>query len=78
LNDNEADADGFVKFASEINAPYAIVAYDQKGVRPMPERAAQIMRRIRNGVEAQDILCVPYTAYETPEYASGLLAAFFG
>ena len=61
---------------NEIEAPYAIVAYDQQGVQPIPDLAASVICQIKLGLEQRKILCVPYTPYETYEYVSSLNAAF--
>jgi pyruvate-formate lyase-activating enzyme len=76
INDNEADADGFISLVKELGSPYIIIAYDQYGERPIPENAVKIIRRIKNGVEEIGVLCVIYAAYETYEYVATLKAAF--
>jgi pyruvate-formate lyase-activating enzyme len=74
VNDSDTDADGFVALCDALDVPYAIIAYDQNGTRPIPQNSAYIMRKIKKDLESLNILCVPYTPYETYEYVAALNA----
>jgi len=78
INDNEADADAFVELCDELCVSCAIIAYDQRGVMPIPENASQIMRRVMRGLESRNMLCVNYTSAETFEYVAALKNALKG
>jgi len=72
VNDNDADADGFVASCDDLDVQYAIIAYDQNGIVPIPQNSAHTMRKIKSALESLNILCVPYTPYETYEYVAAL------
>ncbi|MCL2019503.1 MAG: radical SAM protein [Oscillospiraceae bacterium] len=75
INDNEIDVDGFADICDRLSVPYAIIAYDQRGVNPIPDKTIQMMRRLQSNLENNNILCVPYTPYETYEYVAALTNA---
>ncbi|MCL2080214.1 MAG: radical SAM protein [Oscillospiraceae bacterium] len=72
VNDDDENVEGFVKFCNEIGVSSVIIAYDQHGIQPIPPKAANAIRKIKQSLKARKILCSPYTAYETAEYVSEL------
>ena len=76
INDCEAEVDRFAAICIELNVPYVIAAYDQNGQQPIPECSVSAIARLKQKLEKNDILCVPYTPYETFEYVAALKKAF--
>lgn len=75
VNDDTHNIEGFIKLCDELNADYAIVAYDQFGNHPIPQESAEALRRMSHELNARGILCVPYAPYETFEYVKALKEA---
>lgn len=68
VNDNQEDIDGFIKFCEEVNAMFVVVSVDYFSVNNITEHMQDMILRLNTELSERDILCVPYTAWETTEY----------
>ena len=69
VNDNEENVDGFVEFFIETGATFAVVSIDYYGVDKITESTREMIKRLKAKLSKKNVLCVPYTAGETVEYA---------
>ena len=68
VNDNQEDIDGFIKLCEEVNAMFVVVSVDYFSVNNITEHMQDMILRLNTELSERDILCVPYTAWETTEY----------
>lgn len=70
VNDTIENVDGFVQLCVDVGATFAIIALDVYGLDKITEQTKKMVHRMRKSLADKDILCVPYTAWETVEYKS--------
>jgi sulfatase maturation enzyme AslB (radical SAM superfamily) len=68
INDNVTDVDGFIEFCIETGAIFVVVSVDYFSLDKISENTRSMVNRLKNGLFERNILCVPYTAWETAEY----------
>ncbi len=69
VNDNPEDVDGFIRFCEDVDAMFVVVSVDYYSVGNVTEQTKEMIGRLSQGLSERTILCVPYTAWETAEYA---------
>ena len=68
VNDNIEDIEGFVKFVEDVNAMFCIIALDYFSMDNVTEQTKNMIKYMSSRLSEKNILCVPYTAWETTEY----------
>ncbi len=76
VNDTSADIDGFIDLCMETGAMYVIISVDYFSVSQISAQTQDMIQRLRAGLSEKDILCVPYTAWETAEYEKMMRTLF--
>ncbi len=69
VNDKLEDIEGFVRFVEETGAIFVIISVDYYSVNRVTEHTKTMINKMRKLLEKKEILCVPYTTWETVEYS---------
>ncbi|WP_330510786.1 radical SAM protein [Intestinibacillus sp. Marseille-P6563] len=70
LNDTLEDVDGFIKLCVEVNTTFVLVAMDYFSVNEISEHTRNMITHLNQKLLDFNILCIPYTGYETAEYGN--------
>ena len=76
MNDDPINVDGFVDFFVKTNATFAVISIDYHSVNKISEHTRDMISRLKSALSERDILCVPYTAWETAEYVDTMRDLF--
>lgn len=68
-NDTPADIDGFVDLCIHTGALFVIVSIDYFSINNISQQTRDMIHRLSQRLSKHQILCVPYTAWETAEYS---------
>lgn len=68
-NDTPADIDGFLDLCIHTGALFVIVSIDYFSINNISQQTRDMIHRLSQGLSKHQILCVPYTAWETAEYS---------
>lgn len=68
VNDNQIDVDGFIQFCEESGAMFVVISLDYFSIDNVTEHTKSIIHYLNMELSKRNILCVPYTAWETIEY----------
>lgn len=78
INDQQEDVDGFVQICEEVGAVFVIVAVDYFSKENITEQTKNAIRSLGKKLSEKNILCVPYTAWETMEYSKMIKNLVYG
>ena len=68
VNDNLADIEGFIQFCEETNIMFVIISIDYFSLDKITTQTKEVIHKLDTMLSERNILCVPYTAWETVEY----------
>lgn len=67
-NDNLEDVEGFIKLCEETGATFVIISVDYYSMNNITDHTRKMIHYLNEKLSEKNILCVPYTAWETAEY----------
>jgi hypothetical protein len=56
INDNMADADGFIELCKDVNAMCVMLSYNKNDKRPMPDKTIEIAKYIKERAETEGFM----------------------
>ncbi|MCI8646453.1 MAG: radical SAM protein [Firmicutes bacterium] len=68
VNDNRKDVDGFIQFCEDVEAMFVVISVDYFSMGNITGHVQDAIHYLSTELSEQNILCVPYTAWETAEY----------
>lgn len=68
VNDNYSDIDGFIELCVETNASIAIVSLDYNSMDKVTPQVAEMVQRLKNGLNKYHIFSIPQTVAWTSEH----------
>ena len=74
VNDNADDINGFVDFCVDTECTYVVISFDYYSESKLDEKTMGAIQLLMRKLDELDILVVPYTAYESPEYSAKIRA----